>query len=256
MIEQQLMNNGILQLTFNRVDKLNALSESMMLELGDIFSQAKKDSQTKALLITGQGKAFCAGTDIERLVDLDSVTGKTFSEQGQRVFRQLETLGKVSLMAINGLAIGGGCELAMAASLRIAAENAKFSQPEVKLGLVPGYGGTQRLARLVGKGRALDVCLTGRMISAQEALQWGLVSELVATEKLVDRGMEILKGILRMSPQAIASTLFVVDQGFDMDLDQALALEALHFGLCCGAKDKTEGVNAFIEKRAPDFGDL
>ncbi len=253
MIEQNLTDQGILQITFNRPEKLNALSGEMMLALEKILLQGKNDPQVKVLLITGKGNAFCAGTDINRLAELDGISGKAFAELGQRVFRLLETLGKVSLVAVNGFAIGGGCELSMAGSLRIAAESAKFSQPEVKLGVIPGYGGTQRLARLVGKGRALEACLTGRMIPATEALQWGLVSEVVLADDLIDRGMEILGTILQMGSQAITSTLFSIDQGFDMSLDEGLALEALHFGLCCGTEEKNEGVNAFIEKRKPVF---
>lgn len=253
MIKEELNEQGILQLTFNRPDKLNALSNEMFEQLEGIFLQAKDDNKIKALLITGEGKAFCAGTDINRLATIDAITGREFALQGQRVFRLLETLGKVSVIAINGFAIGGGCELSMAGTIRIAVDKAKFSQPEVKLGVVPGYGGTQRLARLVGKGRAMEACLTGRMISADEALQWGLISEVVTAENLLPRAYEILQTILTMGPLAVTNTIKAIDQGFDMELEQGLSLEAELFAECCGSEEKTEGVSAFLEKREARF---
>ena len=157
------------------------------------------------------------------------------------------------MAAINGYAFGGGCELAMAATLRIASETAKFGQPEVKLGVIPGYGGTQRLSRLIGKGRALDMCITGRTIDASQALQWGLISDVVTPENLISRATEILQTITSLAPQAIQHIIKVIDQGYDLPLEEALHLEALHFALCCATRDKQEGVNAFLEKRTPVF---
>lgn len=245
--------SGILQITLHRPDKLNALNDDLLRELNQVFLEAKTAPQIKALLLTGEGKAFCAGADISRLAAVDAKAGLEFALQGQAIFRTLETLGKPSLVAVNGFAFGGGCELAMSASLRIASTTALFGQPEVKLGVIPGYGGTQRLARLVGKGRAIDLCVTGRSIKAEEALAWGLVTEVVSPENLLSRAEEILQGILTMAPLAIASVLKVIDTGFDLTLEDALHLEAIHFALTCATHDKKEGVNAFLEKRAANF---
>jgi enoyl-CoA hydratase len=195
--------SGVLQITLNRPEKLNALSAELLNELQAVLHAARDNNNVKALLITGEGqKAFCAGADINQLAELNAQQGLEFAEQGQAVFRTLEQLGKPSLAAINGYAFGGGCELAMAATLRIAAQNAQFGQPEVKLGVIPGYGGTQRLARLVGKGRALDLCLTARFIKAEEALAWGLVSEVTTQENLLSRAFEILNNLLLLAPLA------------------------------------------------------
>lgn len=253
LIEQELDNSGILTLTLNRPEKLNALSTELLTALNELFLTAKTNSKVKALLLTGNGKAFCAGADINKLAECTAQTGYEFACKGQDVFRLLETMGKPSLAAINGFAFGGGCELAISATLRIASTKASFGQPEVKLGVIPGYGGTQRLARLVGKGRALDLCLTGRFIDAATALQWGLVSEVVEPEQLVDQGKKILQGILSMSPLAIASVMEVIDHGYDLPLTEALHLEAVHFAKTCATADKKEGVAAFLEKRTPQF---
>ncbi|MCP0914677.1 MULTISPECIES: enoyl-CoA hydratase/isomerase family protein [Legionella] len=253
LIEQELDNDGILTLTLNRPDKLNALSTEVLMKLGEAFSSAKANPMVKALLLTGKGKAFCAGADIARLAECDAQSGYEFACFGQDVFRQLETLGKPSLAAVNGYAFGGGCELAMAATLRTAAATAQFGQPEVKLGVIPGYGGTQRLGRLVGKGRALDLCLTGRFIDAETALQWGLVNAVVPAETLLEESRRMLKTILTMAPLAISSVLEVIDKGYDMALPDALHLEAVHFAKVCASKDKVEGVAAFLEKRPAQF---
>ena len=244
---------GILTVTLNRPEKLNAISTEVLHDLADLFRQAKDDPSVKGILLTGTGKAFCAGADISRLAECDAQSGYEFACFGQAVFRQLETLGKPSLAAINGYAFGGGCELAMAATVRVASSHAQFGQPEVKLGVIPGYGGTQRLARLVGKGRAMDLCLTGRSIDAQTALSWGLVTDVVAPEQLIETSMQCLKGILSMAPQAIASVMEVIDHGYDLSLTDALHLEAIHFAKVCASQDKTEGVAAFLEKRPAAF---
>ena len=255
MIEQKL-ESGILTITLNRPEKLNAMSTDVLRALSESFTSAKENTDVKGVLLTGKGKAFCAGADISRLAECDAQSGYQFACFGQDVFRQLETLGKPSLAAINGYAFGGGCELMMAATLRIASTTAQFGQPEVKLGIIPGYGGTQRLARLVGKGRALDLCLTGRFINAETALSWGLVSDVVDGEELLAHGYRLLKGILGMAPLAIAGVMEVIDHGYDMSLTDALHLEAVYFAKLCASKDKTEGVAAFLEKRQAHFKGL
>lgn len=253
IIKTTELDNGILQIVLNRPNALNALNNELMQMFYQIITAAKTNQKIKALLITGEGKAFCAGADINQLAVLDGQSGLEFARHGQTVFRTLEELGKPSLAAINGFALGGGCELAMAATIRIASDNAMFGQPEVKLGVIPGFGGTQRLARLVGKGRALDLCLTARTIKAQEALAWGLVTEVTTPENLQGRAQEILSQLIKLGPLALKSVMTVIDRGYDLSLDDALELEALHFGLCCATQDKNEGTQAFLEKRAAMF---
>lgn len=252
-IKTDLDNDGILTITLNRPDKLNALNGDLLAELETVFLSAQQDKHVKALLITGEGKAFCAGADINRLAEINAVQGRQFAEQGQRVFDLLENLGKPSLMAVNGYAFGGGCELAMAGTLRFAAESAQFGQPEIKLGIIPGYGGTQRLTRLVGKGRALDLCLTGRFIGAEEALNWGLVNQVTTVEALLPTSKEFLKSITAMAPHAVKATIDVINQGSDLPMHEAQKIEATQFGLVCSTEDKREGVSAFLEKRKAEF---
>lgn len=252
LIEQH-SDDGILTITLNRPEKLNALSTDVLVAFSEILSSAKQNEQVKGLMIIGKGKAFCAGADISRLAECNAERGYQFASFGQDVFRQLETLAKPSIAAINGFAFGGGCELAMAATLRIAADTAQFGQPEVKLGVIPGYGGTQRLARLVGKGRALDLCLTGRFINAETALHWGLVSEVVAGDLLMECAKNMMKGVLKQAPLAVRSIMEVIDRGYDMSLTDALHLEAVHFANVCATEDKIEGVAAFLEKRQAQF---
>lgn len=247
------IENSILHISLNRPDSLNALSAKLMETLEKTFQMAKKEKKIKAILLSGEGKAFCAGADIHQLAKLNAQSGLAFARHGQEVFRMLETLGKPSLAAIHGFALGGGCELAMSTSMRIASQDAAFGQPEVKLGVIPGFGGTQRLSRLVGKGRALDLCLTGRIIKADEALHWGLVSEIVAPEELLKRATQVLTNVIKLGPLALQSIMNVIDQGYDMPLTEALELESVHFGLCCATADKQEGVTAFLEKRLADF---
>jgi enoyl-CoA hydratase len=247
------LDSGILHITLHRPEALNALNAALLAELHTVLLQAKDDASVKALLLSGEGKAFCAGADIKQLATLNAQAGSQFARHGQGIFRTLEQLGKPSLAAIHGFALGGGCELAMSATLRIAANNATFGQPEVKLGVIPGFGGTQRLTRLVGKGRALDLCLTGRLLKAEDALAWGLVTELVAPDALLNRARDILSGIVKLPPLALKSIMTVIDHGLDLTLPDALELEAAHFGLCCATVDKQEGVQAFIEKRAATF---
>lgn len=252
-LEKQVDNAGILRITLNRPDKLNALNQDLLNALLHTFEEAKQDKRVRAIMITGAGKAFCAGADITQLAQCDAITGYQFAVAGQNVFNTLEQLGKPSLAVVNGVALGGGCELAMAATFRIASVDAKFAQPEVKLGVIPGYGGTQRLSRLIGKGRALDLCLTGRTINAGMAYDFGLVSEVTEKEALMDSARTLLHSVLSVSPHAVAQAMSVIHRGYDLPLDEALHLEALHFAQCCANSEKTEGTQAFLDKRAPDY---
>lgn len=245
--------SGILQIHLNRPKQLNALSHEVLKALSQILEQAKHDKSVKAILLTGEGKGFCAGADIKELAGLNGASGLEFARFGQAVMLQLEMLGKPSLAAIQGFAFGGGCELAMAATLRIAAKGSVFGQPEIKLGVIPGFGGTQRLSRLIGKGRALDICLTGRRFTAEEAYQWGLVNEMTDVENLQLRAIALLKELVQLGPIAMQSIISTIHAGYDLSLAEAFELEAAHFGLCCTTHDKTEGVAAFLEKRTAQF---
>ncbi len=244
---------GVLIITLNRPEKLNALNDEVLEQLYHLFVDAKTNPDVKALLITGAGKAFCAGADIRRLAECSVETGHAFAKKGQTIFRALETMGKPSLAVINGYTFGGGCELAMAATLRIASVCAQFGLPEVKLGVLPGYGGTQRLARLIGKGRALDLCITGRTIDAATAEAFGLVSEVVSEEGLLDRAHAMLKEILALAPLAIKGIMEAINTGYDLALSEAFEFEALQFAKVCATHDKDEGVSAFLEKRTAVF---
>lgn len=247
------LDDGILHLSLNRPDQLNALNHDILLRLSHLLTEVKQDAAVKAILLSGEGKAFCAGADIKELTALNGATGLEFARFGQSVFNLLEDLGKPSLSAIHGYAFGGGCELAMSTTLRIAADTAVFSQPEIKLGVIPGFGGTQRLARLVGKGRALDLCLTGRRFSAQQAFDWGMLSEVTSLELLVPRAKALLSSLTSLGAVALQGIMSVINKGYDLPLQDAQELEATHFSICCATKDKQEGVSAFIEKRSPQF---
>jgi enoyl-CoA hydratase len=247
-------SDALLHIELNRPDKLNALNAALFEELADTLSQAQRNPAVRALVLSGRGKAFCAGADITEITEADAIEGLAFANRGQQVFRQLETLGKPSIAAIHGYALGGGCELAMAATLRIASVDAVFGQPEIKLGIMPGYGGTARLARLVGKGRALDLCLTGRNIDARQAEAWGLVTQLVdASDNVVDTALAQAHRLTQLAPIALDHIMQTIDQGFDLPLAQALALEANHFALLCATQDKQRGIEAFLQKRAATF---
>jgi enoyl-CoA hydratase len=243
----------IATITVNRPDKLNALNDAVMAELRIAIAEARRRADVGAVLLTGAGRAFVAGADIAELVDQSSVDGKARAVRGQQVFRRFETSPKPTLAAVNGFALGGGCELAMACHIRIASDKAKFGQPEVKLGIVPGYGGTQRLPRLVGKGRALELLLTGEMIDAAEAYRIGLVNRVVAADELISSARAILLSMLAQGPLALGHCIEAVDRGLDMPLDDAIALEAAYFGMLSGSADKAEGMRAFLEKRPPKF---
>ena len=238
----------------NRPKVLNALNHQVMDELEAVMAGIKDDDSVKGVIITGEGeKAFVAGADIQEITGLNAVSGLQFALRGQRVFRLIETLGKPVIAAINGFALGGGCELAMSCTLRVASEKAKLGQPEVNLGIIPGYGGTQRLARLVGKGRALDLLITGRMIDANEALQWGLVNRVVAPDKLLDEAKGLLKLILSKGPLAVSYTIDALSRGLEVGLEEGLRIEADLFGLACATEDMKEGTGAFVEKRKAEF---
>jgi enoyl-CoA hydratase len=241
--------------TVNRPEKLNALNDEVMDELRRAADEIATRDDIGGAIVTGAGqKAFVAGADIAELAKQGPFAGKARSRAGQAVYRSIETCGKPVIAAVNGFALGGGCELAMACTLRVASDKAKFGQPEVRLGICPGYGGTQRLPRLVGKGRALDLILTGRMVNADEALQMGLVNRVVPPDSVLDEAEKLLRGILGMGPLAIRLCLEAVDRGFDTSLDEGLLLEANHFGLLSATDDMREGMAAFLEKREPVFG--
>jgi enoyl-CoA hydratase len=237
-------------MTLNRGHVLNALNATMLLELDEAFAMLAEDATVRVVLLRGAGdKAFAAGADINELDATDAASGEQMARRGQRVFRRIETLGKPVIACIDGFALGGGCELAMACTLRLASETARLGQPEIKLGILPGYGGTQRLPRLVGQGAALKMILTGAMVSAAEALHIGLVDEVVPAEMFTARAMELAELIAGMPPLAVAASIDAVQRGADMPLEEALALEAGIFGQLCGTEDKREGTAAFLQKR-------
>jgi enoyl-CoA hydratase/carnithine racemase len=245
---------AIAYVTLNRPRVLNALNAKTWEDLRAAFGEARDDGEVRGVILTGAGdKAFIAGADISELARLSSVEGEESSANGQAVLNLVENLGKPVIAAINGFALGGGCETAMACTIRIASEAAKFGQPEVKLGVPPGAGGTQRLPRLVGKGRALQLILTGEIITAQEAWRIGLVNEVVPAANLLSRAEAILKQIFANAPVAIRHSLEAVNKGLETSLNEGMALEASFFGLCAGTEDKKEGTSAFLEKRAPQF---
>jgi enoyl-CoA hydratase/carnithine racemase len=246
--------NAIAYVTVNRPKVLNALSTQTWRDLRTAFEDAQTDNTVRGVILTGAGdKAFIAGADISELAHSSAIEAEQSSRFGQAVLDLIENLGKPVVAAINGFALGGGCETAMACTLRVAVEHAKFGQPEVKLGLLPGGGGTQRLPRLVGKGRALQLILSAELISAQEAWRIGLVNEVVPAADLIGRAEAILKMIAANAPVAVKLSLEAVNKGLDANQSEGLALEASYFGLCAGTEDKKEGTSAFLEKRAPQF---
>ena len=246
--------NRIAFVTINRPDKLNALNSQAKAELKVMFEAIRDDSEVDVVVLTGAGeKGFVAGTDIKELTELDEKSGKSFSEGGQAVLDTIENLGKPVIAAVNGYALGGGTELALACHVRVASENAKFGQPEVNLGIIPGYGGTQRLARLVGKGRALEMILSGDQIDAQEALRIGLVNKVVPLSELLKTAEALALKIAGKGQVAIKLALQAVNATSELPLAAGQALEADLFGRCCGSEDFKEGTNAFLEKRKPVF---
>jgi enoyl-CoA hydratase/carnithine racemase len=245
---------AIAYVTVNRPKVLNALNTPTWADLRTAFEDAQNDATVRGVILTGAGeKAFIAGADISELAQATAIDAERSSRFGQEVLELIENLGKPVVAAINGFALGGGCETAMACTIRVAVEHAKFGQPEIKLGLIPGGGGTQRLPRLIGKGRALQLILSGEMISAQEAYRIGLVNEVVPAADLITRAEAILKQIASNAPIAVKFSLDAVNKGLDTSQSEGFVLEASYFGLCAGTEDKKEGTTAFIEKRAPQF---
>jgi enoyl-CoA hydratase len=248
------VKDQIARITFNRPNVLNALNRKTVEEFGDCLDAARRDDSVRVLIITGAGeKAFVAGADINELAKRTPIDGKDFALFGQEIFHRLETMGKPSIAAINGFALGGGCELALSCTIRIASRNAKIGQPEVKLGILPGYGGTQRLARLCGKGVAHEMILSGEMITAEEALRVGLVNRVVELAELLPTAESIAKKIIANAPLAVKYAMEAVERGMEMPQEEGLFLEATLFGLCCATEDMREGTRAFLEKRPAKF---
>jgi enoyl-CoA hydratase len=248
------VRDGIATVTVNRPDKLNALNEEVVGGLAETFEKCRADRAVRAVILTGAGdRAFIAGADISFLAACDPKAARDAALRGQALTLAMEGLGKPVLAAINGYALGGGCELALACTLRVAAEGAKLGQPEVKLGIIAGYGGTQRLPRLVGKGKALELLLTGEPIDAAEALRIGLVNRVVKREALIDETRALAGKIMAAGPLAVQFTLESVHRGVGASLEEALGLEANLFGLCFSTQDMKEGTAAFLAKRPPNF---
>src|SRR5579864_7934104 len=246
--------DGIAFITFNRPKVLNALNRKTIEELRDVLLDARVDNSVRVLILTGAGeKSFVAGADIGELSQRTPVDGKDFSLFGQSVFHLLETIGKPSICAINGFALGGGCELALCCSIRLASKTAKLGQPEVKLGIIPGYGGSQRLARLCGKGVAHELCLTGEIITAEEAQRIGLVNRIYEPAELLPAAEALAKKLIANAPIAVKYTMEVIERGIEMPQEEGLFLEASLFGLSCATEDMREGTKAFLEKRKADF---
>jgi enoyl-CoA hydratase len=246
--------DGVALITVNRPDKLNALNDTVITELGAALEQVAGDPAVRAVIITGSGgKAFVAGADISELATATTISAQALSRKGSQIFRQIERSPKPVVAAVNGFALGGGCELAMACHMRLASENARFGQPEVKLGTIPGYGGTVRFARLVGRGRALELLMSGAMIDAQEAWRIGLVNRVVPADRLLAECDKLLRAILENGPLAVAGCIRMVDEQDDLSLDDALALESRRFGELAGTADFKEGTTAFLEKRKAVF---
>jgi enoyl-CoA hydratase len=244
----------IVYVTINRPKVLNALSKATLVDLNAAFEEARDDSEVRGVILTGAGdKAFAAGADVSEVVNNTSLQAEESTRFGQALTILIENLGKPVIAAVNGFALGGGCELAMACTIRVATESAKFGQPEVKLGIMPGYGGSQRLPRLVGKGRALQIILSGKPIDAQEAYRIGLVNEIVSNTNLIARAEAILNEINANAPVGVRFSIDAVNKGLDAGLEEGLRIEASLFAVCAATEDKKEGTSAFLAKRAPKF---
>lgn len=237
----------------NRPKALNALNCKTLRELDSIIQEISEDKEIYAVILTGEGKAFVAGADISEMKDFNAIEGKAFGILGNKVFRNLEKLDAPVIAAVNGFALGGGCELAMACDIRIASSKAKFGQPEVSLGITPGFGGTQRLSRLVGEGIAKELIYTCDIIKADEALRIGLVNKVVEPEVLLDEAKSMANKIAKNAPIAVAQCKVAINRGLQMDIDDALAFESEAFGLCFSTEDQKEGMTAFVEKRDKSF---
>ncbi|MCB1851647.1 MAG: enoyl-CoA hydratase/isomerase family protein [Gammaproteobacteria bacterium] len=245
---------GIFLLTINRPEVYNALNQATVADIKNARDQVEKNPDARVLLVTGAGsKAFVAGADIKEMHNMSGIQGRDFSLEGLRVFRSLETLPIPVIAVVNGYCLGGGCELAMSCDWIIASENAYFGQPEVNLGITPGFGGTQRLPRLIGRGRTMELTMTGRQISAEEAKEWGLVNHVYPQGELMQKALETARNIVKKGPVALELTKDTILRGQDMDLDNACALESKAFGLSFSTDDQKEGMAAFLEKRAAVF---
>lgn len=240
--------------TVDRQDKMNALNSEVIAELGQVFGELRHDDDVRGVILTGAGeRAFVAGADIGELATMDAVTGVRVSREGQEVFRAIEQFPKPVIAAVGGYALGGGCELALACHIRIASENARFGLPEVSLGIIPGYGGTIRLGRLIGLGRAIELTLTGDHVKADRAEALGLVSSVVPRPELLERAKELARRITRHGPVALRMVLESIYRGADSPMTEALSFESSLFGLLASTDDMKEGMTAFLEKRSPDF---
>lgn len=249
-----IAEDGIALLTVNRPQKLNALNRAVMGELDDAFGRVVSDAGIRGLIVTGAGeRAFVAGADIGEIAETPPVQAQEMSLRGQRVFRRLETMGKPSIAAVNGWALGGGLELALSCAMRIASPSAKMGQPEVKLGIIAGYGGTQRLPRIIGRGRALEMLLTGDPVDATEAHRIGLVNHVVPAGELIEFARTLLRKIFANGPLAVALSMQAVDLGLNCGLEEGLRQEAAAFGIVSATEDRREGTRAFVEKRPAHF---
>ncbi len=241
-------------ITVNRPDKLNALNNDTLLELRSVFKELRGREDVYVVILTGSGeKAFVAGADIKELNELDVLSAKKFAERGQDVFNSIENMNKPVIAAVNGFALGGGCELALACHIRLASENVKFGQPEVNLGIIPGYGGTQRLSRLINSGRAMEYILTGDMIDANEAMRLGLVNRVYPQAELMNKAVEMAQKISSKGQQAVRFAIKAVNAASQISAKEGQNYEASLFALCCGTEDFREGTSAFLEKRKPEF---
>ncbi|MGN6186021.1 MAG: enoyl-CoA hydratase/isomerase family protein [Thermoanaerobaculia bacterium] len=246
--------DGVLIITIDRPKVLNALNAQTVAEIGEAFEAARDDDSVKCVILTGAGeKAFVAGADINELAQMTPITGKAVAEKGQKVFRAIERFPKPVIAAVNGFALGGGCELALACHMRIASDKAQMGLPEVTLGIIPGYGGTQRMARLLGKGKALELILTGDRINATEAERIGLVNRVVPAEELMNTAETLARTIAKRGPLAVRAAIEAVMSGSEMPFEEGQFLEATLFGLLASTQDMKEGMSAFLEKRAAEF---
>ncbi|SHJ71089.1 enoyl-CoA hydratase [Dethiosulfatibacter aminovorans DSM 17477] len=246
--------NNIGVLKINRPKALNALNTETICELAQVVKEIKNDPEVKVLIVTGEGRSFVAGADIVEMKDKTPEEARTFAGMAMEVFREIELMEKPVIAAVNGFALGGGCELSMSCDIRIAGEKAKFGQPEVGLGITPGFAGTQRLPRLVGTGKAKELIFTAKMISAEEAEKIGLANAVVPQEELMDKAMEMANQILANSPMAVKYAKSAINRGYETDIETGMYIEKDIFGLCFASEEQTEGMTAFVEKRKPDFG--
>ena len=247
------VKEGMGLVTISRPKAMNALNEDVLEELLQVFTAIEKDENVKAVILTGEGKAFVAGADIAQMSGLNALQGRNMMILGHKVMNLIESIEKPVIAAVNGFALGGGCELSMACDIRIASEKAKFGQPEVGLGIIPGFGGTQRLARLVGKGMAKYLIMTAEIIPASEAYRIGLVEKIVAPEELMETAETVARTIMSKAPIAVGTAKSAINNGYDMDMKSASKFEIETFTAAFGSDDKAEGMKAFLEKRPPEF---